>query len=139
MPSLMLMRVQSIKKARSFYALSCITSPGGKHRGLAGSVAVLIAESLLMLCSDYNRSFKKSMSYFRLISSGGVTEFCCTEGDTCLLTTWYKKVDDGSKEQIRYKKAHKTLYTPCLHLQYSVPRQTNRRRNDHFTLHPFCK
>ena len=36
-----------------FYALSCITSPGGKHRGLAGSVAVLIAESLLMLSSLY--------------------------------------------------------------------------------------
>ena len=36
-----------------FYALSCITSPGGKHRGLAGSVAVLIAESLLMLTSLY--------------------------------------------------------------------------------------
>ena len=36
-----------------FYALSCITSPGGKHRGLAGSVAVLIAESLLMLTSPY--------------------------------------------------------------------------------------
>jgi hypothetical protein len=51
--SLMLMNVQSIKKARSFYALSCITSPGGKHRGLAGSVAVLIAESLLMLSSLY--------------------------------------------------------------------------------------
>ena len=32
-----------------FYALSCITSPGGKHRGLAGSVAELITESLLML------------------------------------------------------------------------------------------
>jgi hypothetical protein len=47
--SLMLMNVQSIKRARSVYALSCITSPGGKHRGLAGSVAVLIAESLLML------------------------------------------------------------------------------------------
>ena len=51
--SLMLMNVQSIKKARRFYALSCITSPGGKHRGLAGSVAVLIAESLLMLTSLY--------------------------------------------------------------------------------------
>ena len=38
---------------RRFYALSCITSPGGKHRGLAGSVAVLIAESLLMLTSLY--------------------------------------------------------------------------------------
>jgi len=49
----MLMNVQSIKKARSFYALSCITSPGGKHRGLAGSVAVLIAESLLMLKKIY--------------------------------------------------------------------------------------
>ena len=59
MSSLMLMNVQSIKKARSFYALSCITSPGGKHRGLAGSVAVLIAESLLMLRSDYNRSIEK--------------------------------------------------------------------------------
>ena len=47
--SLMLMNIQSIEKARRFYALSCITSPGGKHRGLAGSVAVLIAESLLML------------------------------------------------------------------------------------------
>jgi hypothetical protein len=34
-----------------FYALSCITSPGGKHRGLAGSVAVLTSESLLMLIS----------------------------------------------------------------------------------------
>jgi hypothetical protein len=57
----MLMNVQSIKKARSFYALSCITSPGGKHRGLAGSVAVLIAESLLMLTSDYNCNIKKSI------------------------------------------------------------------------------
>ena len=38
-----------------FYALLCITSPGGKHRGLAGSVAVLIAESLLMLTSLYMR------------------------------------------------------------------------------------
>jgi hypothetical protein len=47
------MNVRSIKKARSFYALSCITSPGGKHRGLAGSVAVLIAESLLMLTPLY--------------------------------------------------------------------------------------
>ena len=139
MSSLMLMNVQSIKKARSFYALSCITSPGGKHRGLAGSVAVLIAESLLMLTSDYNRCFEKSMSDFTLISTRGVTDFCCTEGDTCLLTTWYKKVDDGSRGQIRYKKVHKTLYTPCLHLQYSVPHQTNRRRNDQFTLHPFCK
>ena len=54
--SLMLMNVQSIKKARSFYALSCITSPGGKHRGLAGSVAVLIAESLLMLDKYYKES-----------------------------------------------------------------------------------
>jgi hypothetical protein len=52
----MLMNVQSIKKARSFYALSCITSPGGKHRGLAGSVAVLIAESLLMLHGVYTES-----------------------------------------------------------------------------------
>ena len=49
----MLMNVQSIKKARSFYALSCTTSPGGKHRGLAGSVAELIAESLLMLVKSY--------------------------------------------------------------------------------------
>ena len=48
------MNVQSIKKAGSVYALSCITSPGGKHRGLAGSVAVLIAESLLMLTKVYN-------------------------------------------------------------------------------------
>ena len=47
------MNFQSIKKARSFYALSCITSPGGKHRGLAGSVAVLIAESLLMFFGIY--------------------------------------------------------------------------------------
>ena len=47
------MNVLSIKKARRFYALSCITSPGGKHRGLAGSVAVLIAESLLMLITHY--------------------------------------------------------------------------------------
>ena len=47
------MDVQSIKKARSFYTLSCVTSPGGKHRGLAGSVAVLIAESLLMLAQLY--------------------------------------------------------------------------------------
>ena len=52
----MLMNVQSIKKARSLYALSCITSPGGKHRGLAGSVAVLIAESLLMLESVYAKT-----------------------------------------------------------------------------------
>ena len=37
------------QEGQKFYALSCITSPGGKHRGLAGSVAVLIAESLLML------------------------------------------------------------------------------------------
>jgi len=49
----MSMNVLSIKKARRFYALSCITSPGGKHRGLAGSVAVLIAESLLMLITPY--------------------------------------------------------------------------------------
>ena len=56
MSSLMLMNVLSIKKARSFYALSCITSPGGKHRGLAGSVAVLIAESLLMLQEVYTES-----------------------------------------------------------------------------------
>ena len=48
----MFMNGQSIKKARSFYALSRITSPGGKHRGLAGSVAELIAESLLMLSKD---------------------------------------------------------------------------------------
>ena len=82
----MLMNVQSIKKARSFYALSCITSPGGKHRGLAGSVAVLITESLLMLTSDYNCNIEKSMSNFALISSGGVTEFRCTDRDTCLLT-----------------------------------------------------
>jgi hypothetical protein len=51
--SLTLLNMQSIKRARSVYALSCITSPGGKHRGLAGSVAVLIAESLLMLSSLY--------------------------------------------------------------------------------------
>jgi hypothetical protein len=82
----MLMNFRSIKKARSFYALSCITSPGGKHRGLAGSVAGLIAESLLMLSSHYNRSIEKSMSRFMLISSGGVTEFRCTDRDTCLLT-----------------------------------------------------
>ena len=50
------MNVQSIKKARSFYALSCITSPGGKHRGLAGSVAVLITESLLMLDAVYTEN-----------------------------------------------------------------------------------
>ncbi len=49
----MLMNVQTIKKARSVYALSCTTSPGGKHRGLAGSVAVLIAESLLMSAQLY--------------------------------------------------------------------------------------
>ncbi len=54
--SLMLMNVQSIRRARRFYALSCITSPGGKHRGLAGSVAVLIAESLLMLSQLYTLS-----------------------------------------------------------------------------------
>ena len=48
-PSLTLMNVQSIKKTGRIYALSCITSLGGKHRGLAGSVAVLIAESLLMM------------------------------------------------------------------------------------------
>jgi hypothetical protein len=53
LPSLMLMNVQSIKRARSFYAVSCITSPGGKHRGLAGSVAALINESLLMLSKPY--------------------------------------------------------------------------------------
>jgi hypothetical protein len=47
------MNVQSIKRARSLYAVSCITSPGGKHRFLAGSVAVLITESLLMLNSLY--------------------------------------------------------------------------------------
>ena len=41
------------RSRQRFYALSCITSPGGKHRGLAGSVAVLIAESLLMLTSLY--------------------------------------------------------------------------------------
>lgn len=41
------------RRARNIYALSCITSPGGKHRGLASSVAVLIAESLLMLWSRY--------------------------------------------------------------------------------------
>jgi hypothetical protein len=64
------MNFQSIKKARSFYALSCITSPGGKHRGLTGSVAVLIAESLLMLSPDYNCDIEKSMSCFALISSG---------------------------------------------------------------------
>ena len=52
----MLMNVQSIKEARSFYALTCITSPGGKHRGLAGSVAVLIAESLLMLDEVYTET-----------------------------------------------------------------------------------
>ena len=74
------------QEGQSFYALSCITSPGGKHRGLAGSVAVLIAESLLMLRSHYNRSAKKSISYFALISSGGVTRFLCTDRDTCLLT-----------------------------------------------------
>ena len=50
------MNVQSIKEARSFYALTCITSPGGKHRGLAGSVAVLIAESLLMLDAVYTET-----------------------------------------------------------------------------------
>ena len=38
-----------------FYALSCTPSPGGKHRGLAGSVAELIAESLLMLSLLYTR------------------------------------------------------------------------------------
>ena len=47
------MNVQSVKRAKSVYALSCITSPGGKHRGLAGSVAELIAESLLMLAQLY--------------------------------------------------------------------------------------
>ncbi len=41
------------RSSQRFYALSCITFPGGKHRGLAGSVAVLIAESLLMLPSLY--------------------------------------------------------------------------------------
>jgi hypothetical protein len=46
-----------------FYALSCITSPGGKHRGLAGSVAVLIAESLLMLTSPYIRVVATSISF----------------------------------------------------------------------------
>ena len=46
-----------------FYALSCITSPGGKHRGLAGSVAVLIAESLLMLTSPYIRVVATSTSF----------------------------------------------------------------------------
>ena len=52
----MLMNVQSIKRARSFYALSCTASPGGKHRGLAGSVAVLITESLLMLDPVYTET-----------------------------------------------------------------------------------
>jgi hypothetical protein len=108
----MLMNVRSIKKARSFYALSCTTSPGGKHRGLAGSVAVLIAESLLMLRSRYNRSVEKSMSRFTLISSGGVTEFRCTERDTCLLTTRYKKVDDGIEGLIRYRKITKNAVHP---------------------------
>ena len=41
------------QEGQKIYALSCITSPGGKHRGLAGSVAVLIAESLLMLKPEY--------------------------------------------------------------------------------------
>jgi len=50
------MNVQSIRRARNFYALSCNTSPGGKHRGLAGSVAELIAESLLMLGKYYKES-----------------------------------------------------------------------------------
>ncbi len=62
--SLMLTNVQSIKEARSFYAVSCITSPGGKHRGLAGSVAVLIAESLLMSRSPYTRRQTKSTTFF---------------------------------------------------------------------------
>jgi hypothetical protein len=46
------MNDHSIMRARGFYALSRITSPGGKHRDLAGSVAELIAESLLMLSKD---------------------------------------------------------------------------------------
>jgi hypothetical protein len=41
------------QEGQKFYALSCITSLDGKHRGLAGSVAVLIAETLLMLESLY--------------------------------------------------------------------------------------
>jgi hypothetical protein len=66
MSSLMLMNVHSIKKARSFYALSCITSPGGKHRGLAGSVAVLISESLLMLIQGYDSNHEKTIRPFLL-------------------------------------------------------------------------
>jgi hypothetical protein len=71
----MLMNGQSIKKARSFYALSCITSPGGKHRGLAGSVAVLIAESLLMLKSDYIHPDSISTSITKNCFVGGETRF----------------------------------------------------------------
>jgi len=48
-----------------FYALSCITSPGGKHRGLAGSVAVLIAESLLMSMSLYTWGVTQLMSVLK--------------------------------------------------------------------------
>jgi hypothetical protein len=69
----MLTNVQSIKRARSVYAVSCTTSPGGKHRGLAGSVAVLIAESLLMLGSPYTRRQAKSTSFLNVFFAGGVT------------------------------------------------------------------
>ena len=51
---------------RRFYALSYTTSPGGKHRGLAGSVAVLIAESLLMFNSLYIRRVTNTRSNFSL-------------------------------------------------------------------------
>ena len=137
--SLMLMNVQSIKRARSIYAVSCITSPGGKHRGLAGSVAVLIAESLLMWRSPYTRCQTKSTSFLNVFFAGGVTQFRCTDGDTCLLTTSAFEIQDGGGGLFVTEKARKKSYTPVLPLQYSVPHQPDRRRNDHFTLHPLCK
>ena len=52
------------------------------------------------------------MSYFTLIPSGGVTEFRCTRGDTCLLTTSTVKVQDGSEGRIRYKKITQNAVHP---------------------------
>jgi hypothetical protein len=64
-------KMHSIKRARSVYALSCITSPGGKHRGLAGSVAVLIAESLLMLAQLYTLTVAQKRVFVSDVSPVG--------------------------------------------------------------------
>jgi hypothetical protein len=47
-----------------------------------------------------------------LISSGGVTEFCCTDSDTCLLTPLEFKVQDGGDGEVLLHKSTQNAVHP---------------------------